>query len=85
MEQSEYIEHLNNVSKNILKLEILILNVIDELEKQGFISAKEIIENANAEYDETISKVKLQVEEKLEEIKKDFVYSSLYYGNPGEA
>lgn len=85
MDKNEFIEHLNSMNKNILKLEILILTLTDELDRQGFVSTKEILEKADKDFEETITHVKSEIEQKLEEIKKDFIYSNILYGKPGEA
>lgn len=85
MDKNEFIEHLNSMNKNILKLEILILTLTDELDRQGFVSTKEILEKADKDFEETITQVKSEIEQKLEEIKKDFIYSNILYGKPGEA
>jgi len=85
MNEAELVEHLNTISKNILKLEILLLTLTDELEKQGFVVTKEILEKADEEYEDAIFKVKAQVETKIEEIKKDLLMSNIFYGAKGEA
>lgn len=85
MNENHLVEHINTISKNILKLEILLLTLTDELEKQGFIITKEILEKADEEYEETISKVKEEVETQLEKIKSDLLMSNMFYGAKGEA
>ena len=78
-------EHLSELSRNVLKLEILLLNFMDEMEKQGFIDKSEIIEKAENEFENLISKVKEEVEIKLEEIKNEITLSSIMMGQRGDA
>ena len=76
---------MSELSRNTLKLEILLLNFMDEMEKQGFIDKSEIIDKAENEFQNLISKVKEEVEVKLEEIKNEMTLSSIMMGQRGEA
>lgn len=85
MSERVIVEHLNQMSHNILRLEILILTLTKEMENQGFVITKEILQKAEEEYEETLVDLDKRVNDELDRIKKEAILSNIFLGPKGEA
>lgn len=85
MDEKTIISHLNQMSKNMLRLEILITTLTEEMERQGFVITSEILETADTKYEETLNKVENKIKDELDKIKNEFIISNLFNGQTGEA
>ena len=85
MDERTIISHLNQMSKNMLRLKILITTLTEEMERQGFVITSEILETADIKYEETLNKVENKIKDELDKLKNEFIISNLFNGQTGEA